>query len=58
MILGQAAGVAAALAIHGNTPVQGIAVATLVEKLKAQGVIMEYEPSAQARAIQLFHQRK
>ena len=58
MILGQAAGVAAALAIRGNTAVQGIAVAALVEKLKAQGVIMEYAPSAQARAIQLFQQRK
>ncbi len=58
MILGQAAGVAAALAIRGGTPVQGIAVATLVEKLKGQGVIMEYAPSAQSRAMQLFQQRK
>ncbi|MDR3702459.1 MAG: FAD-dependent oxidoreductase [Candidatus Sulfopaludibacter sp.] len=58
MILGQAAGVAAGLAIRGGTPVQGIAVAALVEKLKAQGVVMEYAPSAQARANQLFQQRK
>jgi hypothetical protein len=58
MILGQAAGVAAKLAIAGGTAVQGIPVATLVEKLKAQGAIMEYVPSAQAKAIQLFQQRK
>ncbi|SPE28295.1 putative secreted protein, xanthan lyase related [Candidatus Sulfopaludibacter sp. SbA3] len=58
MILGQAAGVAASLAIAGETTVQGIAVATLVEKLKTQGAILEYVPSAQQRAIQLFQQRK
>jgi hypothetical protein len=58
MILGQAAGVAAGMAIRGGTPVQGIAVSTLVEKLKGQGVVLEYAPSAQSRAIQLFHQRK
>ncbi len=58
MILGQAAGVAAKLAIAGGAAVQGIAVATLVEQLKAQGAIMEYAPSAQSKAIQLFQQRK
>ncbi len=58
MILGQAAGVAAKLAISAETGVQEIPVSTLVERLKAQGVVMEYAPSAQARAIQLFQQRK
>src|SRR6202042_810721 len=42
MILGQAAGVAAKLAIAGGIPVQEIAIATLVEKLKDQGAVMEY----------------
>jgi hypothetical protein len=41
MILGQAAGVAASLAIAGGTPVQDIAVGTLVEKLRKQGAVMQ-----------------
>jgi hypothetical protein len=57
MILGQAAGVAAKLAISGGTSVQGISVKTLVDTLKKQGVVLEYVPSAQALAIQLFQQR-
>ncbi|MGD0580667.1 MAG: FAD-dependent oxidoreductase, partial [Bryobacteraceae bacterium] len=47
MILGQAAGVAAALAISGRTPVQEIPVAKLVFKLRQQGAVMEYVPSPQ-----------
>ena len=39
MILGQAAGVAAALAISGGTAVQAVPVDTLVQKLKAQGAV-------------------
>jgi hypothetical protein len=57
MILGQAAGVAAKLSISGGTPVQGIPVGTLVDTLKKQGVVLEYVPSAQAPAIQLFQKR-
>jgi len=57
MILGQAAGVAASLAISGGTPVQGIPVGTLVDTLKKQGAVLEYVPSAQTPAIQLFQQR-
>ena len=57
MILGQAAGVAAALAIAEKSSVQTIPVARLVEKLRSQGAVMEYVPSAQSRAIQLFQQR-
>jgi hypothetical protein len=57
MILGQAAGVAAKLAISGGTSVQGIPVTTLVDTLKKQGAVMEYVPSAQAPAIQLFRKR-
>jgi hypothetical protein len=57
MILGQAAGVAAKLAISGGTSVQGIPVGTLVERLKMQGAVLEYVPSAQAPAIELFRKR-
>lgn len=42
MILGQAAGVAAKLAIAGNTAVQGIPVQRLVETLRKQGAVMEW----------------
>jgi hypothetical protein len=41
MILGQAAGVAASLAIAGGTPVQGVSVAALVEKLRKQGAVTQ-----------------
>jgi len=58
MILGQAAGVAASLAISGGTPVQQIAVAKLVAKLRQQGAVMEYIPSPQAPAIRLFEMRE
>ncbi|MGA2120131.1 MAG: FAD-dependent oxidoreductase [Bryobacteraceae bacterium] len=57
MILGQAAGVAARLAISGGTPVQGIPVGALVDTLKKRGVVLEYVPSAQTPAIQLFQRR-
>src|SRR5438132_1305578 len=40
MILGQASGVAAALAIDGKTSVQGVAVDRLVAKLKAQKAVL------------------
>jgi hypothetical protein len=58
MILGQAAGVAAALAISGRTPVQEIPVAKLVFKLRQQGAVMEYVPSPQVPAIRLFEMRE
>ena len=54
MILGQAAGVAAKLAIAGGTPVQRIDVAALVDTLKKQGAVTEYVPSPQTLEIQLF----
>jgi hypothetical protein len=57
MILGQAAGVAAELAIAGGTSVQAIPVGTLVDRLKMQGAVLEYVPSAQAPAIELFRKR-
>ncbi|HTM49471.1 MAG TPA: FAD-dependent oxidoreductase [Bryobacteraceae bacterium] len=57
MILGQAAGVAAKMAIASGQPVQRIDSASLVQKLKEQGAVTEYVPSAQATAIQLFQKR-
>jgi hypothetical protein len=45
MILGHAAGVAAAMAIRANRPVQEIDTATLTKTLLSQGAVMEYVPS-------------
>lgn len=44
MIIGQAAGVAAAMAIRGGTSVQEIDSHALVEKLKQQGAVLEWRP--------------
>jgi hypothetical protein len=52
MILGQAAGVAAKLAIASNTPVQDIDTAELTKILRSQGAVMEYAPNAQMEALQ------
>jgi FAD dependent oxidoreductase len=46
MMLGQAAGAAAALAIRSQKNVQDIDVGQLVHRLKEQGVILEYHPAA------------
>jgi hypothetical protein len=54
MILGQAAGVAARLAIESGKPVQAIDVAALIATLRKQGAVLEYVPSPQAPALQLF----
>ena len=51
MILGQAAGVAAKMAIDGKAAVQAIDKAALTAKLKAQGAVLEYVPSPQAAAL-------
>lgn len=42
MIIGQAAGVAAAMAIQGNQPVQDVDTAALSAKLKSQGAVFEW----------------
>jgi FAD-dependent oxidoreductase family protein len=54
MILGQAAGVAAAMAIAGRKPVQEIGTAALTARLRKQGAIMEYVPSVQTPLLPLF----
>jgi hypothetical protein len=55
MILGQAAGVAAKLAIADGTPVQEVPVPRLIEMLKQRGAVMEYGQSPQAAAIQILN---
>lgn len=51
MILGQAAGVAAKMAIDANSAVQAIDTKALTAKLRSQGVVVEYVPSPQASAL-------
>ena len=58
MIMGHAAGVAAAMAIKGHVPVQGIETTTLAQALKQQGAILEYLPSAQAPIFWQFQRRR
>jgi len=55
MIMGQAAGVAAKLAIANHQAVQDIDTTELTKTLKEQGVVLEYVPSSQAPILQLFH---
>jgi hypothetical protein len=57
MILGQAAGVAAAMAIRGNTAVQDIDTAALTRTLVQQGAILEYRENAQAAIVARFKAR-
>jgi hypothetical protein len=55
MMMGQAAGVAANLAIANHQAVQDIDTMELTRKLKDLGVVLEYAPSSQAAILQLFH---
>jgi hypothetical protein len=54
MIMGQAAGVAAKLAIANNQAVQDIDTGELRKRLKEQGVLFEYVPSSQAPILEFF----
>jgi len=51
MILGHAAGVAAALAIRGGSSVQDVDTKELTRMLVSQGAILEYAPSGQSAAL-------
>ena len=55
MMMGQAAGVAAKLAIANNQAIQDIDSTELTRILKDQGVVLEYVPSSQAPILQMFH---
>jgi hypothetical protein len=54
MILGQAAGVAAKMAVEGHRAVQDIDTALLTARLRKQGAVMEYMPSVQTTVAPLF----
>jgi hypothetical protein len=54
MIIGQAAGVAAKMAIEGKSTVQEIDGNALSNKLKEQGALFEYVPSIQTPILQMF----
>ncbi len=53
MILGQAAGVAAKLAIGSGRAVQDIDTAELTRILKSQGAVMEYRPNPQGPVLEI-----
>ncbi len=54
MIIGHAAGVAAKMAIEAGVIPHEIDTRALTRRLVEQGAVMEYVPSPQVRAIQLF----
>ena len=54
MILGQAAGEAAKMAIEGKRAVQDIDSASLTDRLRKRGAVMEYTPSTERLVIPLF----
>lgn len=58
MIVGQAAGVAAALAIRGGSSVQDVDTKELTRILVSQGAILEYAPPAQERALGIVRSRR
>jgi hypothetical protein len=58
MIMGQAAGVAAAMAIHDGRALQDIDAAALTKTLVGQGAILEYGPSRQDAIIGKFRTGK
>jgi hypothetical protein len=57
MILGQAAGVAASMALHDKKAVQDIDTSGLTHRLLEQGAVMEYRPALPTppSILQLFH---
>ncbi len=54
MIIGQAAGVAAKLAIASGKAVQQIDTKALTDRLLELGAVMEYQPSSQEKALEIF----
>lgn len=53
MIVGQAAGVAAKLAIANNQAVQEVDTAQLGRELREEGIILEYIPASQSPIFKL-----
>jgi hypothetical protein len=57
MIMGHAAGIAAALAIASKGAVQDVDVAELQRRLKAEGAVFEYGAEFQAEALGIIRRR-
>jgi len=57
MIIGQAAGVAAAMAVKSSKPVQEIDIPALVARLREQGALMEQDVTNQLQVIAGFARR-
>ena len=57
MILGHAAGVAAAMAIRTGKPVQEISIADLQKTLRQEGAVFEYAPNQQMDALEVIRRR-
>lgn len=57
MILGHAAGVAAALAIHGRTAVQDVSIAELQKTLKSEAAVFEFVRNQQMDALEKIHRK-
>ncbi|MBE7544474.1 MAG: FAD-dependent oxidoreductase [Bryobacteraceae bacterium] len=57
MMIGHAAGIAAALAIRGNSSVQDIAVPALQQQLKDEGAVFEYGPRPHQAALEIIRRR-
>jgi hypothetical protein len=58
MILGQAAGVAAKMAMDAKAAVQAIDKTALTARLRAQGAVLEYIPSPQGAALNAARTKK
>ncbi len=58
MILGQAAGVAIAMALKVGGPLQDVDTAALTAKLRKDGAVMEYRPAATSPGFFLDLYRK
>lgn len=54
MIIGQAAGIAAKMALSANQDIQDVNTKALTEKLVSLGAVLEYTPSAQEKALTIF----
>jgi len=57
MIIGHAAGVAAAMAIRNNQPVQEVAIPQLQQTLKSEGAVFNYQRSPQQDSLDLLRKR-
>ncbi len=57
MMMGHAAGIAAALAVRGNSAVQDIAVPALQQQLRDEGAVFEYGIRQHQDALQIIQRR-